>query len=35
VFRITGLGTHGPGCNLYRGSLPGLAAGCSSAWESR
>src|ERR1700677_232012 len=23
VFRVTGLGTHGPGCNLYRGSLPG------------
>ena len=35
VFRVTGLGTHGPGCNPYRGSLTGLAAGRSSAWESR
>ena len=35
VFSVTGLGLHGPGCNLYRGSLPGLAAGWSSAWESR
>jgi len=23
VFRVTGLGAHGPGCNLYQGSLPG------------
>src|SRR5271170_1937539 len=23
VFRVTGLGAHGPGCNLYRGLLPG------------
>jgi hypothetical protein len=23
VFRVTGLGAHGPGCNLYRGSLAG------------
>jgi gluconolactonase len=23
VFRVTGLGAHGPGCNPYRGSLPG------------
>lgn len=22
IFRVAGLGTHGPGCNLYRGSLP-------------
>jgi sugar lactone lactonase YvrE len=22
VFRVTGLDTHGPGCNLYRGTLP-------------
>jgi sugar lactone lactonase YvrE len=35
VFRVTGLGTRGPGCNPYRGSLTGLAAGWSSAWESR
>jgi sugar lactone lactonase YvrE len=27
VFRVTGLGAHGPGCNLYRGTLPGSAAG--------
>src|SRR6201992_1665313 len=35
VFSVTALGLHGPGCNLYRGALPGLAAGWSSAWESR
>ena len=35
VFRVSGLGTRGPGCNLYRGSLTGLAAGWSSTWESR
>ena len=23
VFRVTGLGTSGPGCNLYRGPVPG------------
>ncbi len=23
VFRVAGLDTHGPGCNLYRGRLPG------------
>jgi sugar lactone lactonase YvrE len=22
VFRVTGLGTHGPGCNLFQGTLP-------------
>jgi sugar lactone lactonase YvrE len=22
LFRVTGLGAHGPGCNLYRGTLP-------------
>jgi sugar lactone lactonase YvrE len=27
VFRVSGLGTHGPACNLYRGSLSGLAVG--------
>ena len=35
VFRVSGLGTRGPGCNLYRGSLTGSAAGWSSTWESR
>src|ERR1700744_1360180 len=35
VFRVSGLGTRGPGCNLYRGSLTRLAAGWSSTWESR
>lgn len=34
VFRVSGLGTRGRGCNLYRGSLTRLAAGWSSAWES-
>jgi sugar lactone lactonase YvrE len=35
VFRVSGLGARGPGCKLYRGPLPGSAAGWSSAWESR